>query len=86
MNFRKLSGFVMTGVLAAGMCAMAQDSAKQDMKAAGHDTSAAARNTGHATKHVAKKTWHGTKHVAHKTKAATENTGDRIAGKPPVHQ
>jgi hypothetical protein len=43
-------------------------SAKQDMKDAGHSTENAARDTGRATKKTAKKTGHAVKHT---TKKAT---------------
>ncbi len=59
--------------------------AKQDMKDAGHDTKDAAINTGHATKKVAHKTKYKTKVAARKTKNATENFGDRVADKPETH-
>ena len=59
--------------------------AKQDMKDAGHDTKDAAVDTGHATKRVTKKAAHKTKRAAVKSKNATENFGDRVADKPEEH-
>ena len=59
--------------------------AKQDMKDAGHDTKDAAIDTGHATKRVTKKAAHKTKRAAVKSKNATENFGDRVADKPEEH-
>ena len=59
--------------------------AKQDMKDAGHDTKDAAVDTGHATKRVTKRAAHKTKRAAIKSKNATENLGDRIADKPEEH-
>jgi len=64
---------------------LSAQTAKQDMKDAGHETKEAAVDTGHATKKVAKKTAHKTKVAAKKTKNATENFGDRVADKPEEH-
>jgi hypothetical protein len=53
-----------------------QDSAKQDMKDAGHDTKNAAKDAGHGVKKGTKKgynkTKHGTKKAWHKTKSTTK--------------
>ena len=46
--------------------ALAQESAKQDMKDAGHETKQAAKDTGHATKKTAKKAGHKTTRGVHK--------------------
>jgi len=46
--------------------AFAQDSAKQDIKDAGHETKQAAKDTGHATKKTAKKAGHQVKKDTHK--------------------
>jgi uncharacterized protein (UPF0333 family) len=51
----------------------AQDSAKQDIKDAGHETKEAAKDTGRATKKVAKKTGHAVKKGTNK---AAEKTGE----------
>ncbi len=75
-----------TFALMAGSALMLPaQTAKQDMKNAGHETKEAAVDTGHATKKVAKKGAHKTKVAARKTKNATENLGDRIADKPETH-
>lgn len=83
-------------VLAVALPLGAQ-TAKQDMKDAGHDTADAtkkvAHKTAHGTKKVAHKTADGTKTAAHETKRGTEiaakktatgtrNVGRRIEGKP----
>ena len=52
--------------LLLGVSAFAQESAKQDMKDAGHETKQAAKDTGHATKKTAKKAGHKTKKTVHK--------------------
>jgi hypothetical protein len=85
MKFSKVGGFATAMCLAVGLSLSAQETAKQDMKNAGHETKAAAKDTGHATSRVAHRGALKTKHAAHRTKAAIENTGDRIADKPPVH-
>ena len=75
-------------VSSAGLIAQ---TAKQDMKSAGHDTASATRNTGHAvakgtekgydktkdgTVKAAKATGHGTKVAARKTKNGTVKAAD----------
>jgi hypothetical protein len=59
----------------------AQDSAKQDMKDAGHETKEAAKDTGQATKKVAKKTGRdvkkGTNKAAEKTQQGTQKVKDK---------
>ena len=66
--------------LATGV-ALAQDSAKQDMKAAGTDTKSAARNTGHAVSTGSKKAYNetadGTKTAAHKQAMAPKRLTTR---------
>jgi hypothetical protein len=57
--------------------AAAQD-AKQDMKAAGRDTKAAAQNTGHGISHAAKTTKRKTKQTVHKAASSVSN---KTAGK-----
>ena len=49
---------LLVGLMGSGF---AQDSAKQDMKDAGHETKQAAKDAGHATKTTAKKTGHTVK-------------------------
>ena len=51
---------------------LAQDSPKQDLKDAGHETKEAAKDTGRATKHAAKKTGHAVKKGTNKTAEKTE--------------
>ena len=51
----------------------AQDSAKQDMKDAGHETKQAAKDTGHATKKAAKKAGHKVKKGTHKAAKKVED-------------
>ena len=51
----------------------AQDSAKQDIKDAGHETKQAAKDTGHATKKTAKKTGHTVKKGTHKAAKKVED-------------
>ncbi len=71
MQIRKIGSIVLasafTVTLAAGF-AVAQESAKQDMKTAGTDTKSAAKDTGHAvstgTKKAYNKTASGTKTAA----------------------
>ncbi len=88
MNLKQI-GTVALGVAmmmgsGVAMSASAQ-TAKQDMKNAGHETKEAAVDTGHATKKITKKAAHKTKRAAIKSKNATENLGDRIANKPEEH-
>jgi hypothetical protein len=71
-------------VLLFGM-AFAQDSAKQDMKDAGHETKDAAKDVGHATKTTAKKTGHkvkkGTKKATHKAAEKTDEGARKVEDK-----
>jgi hypothetical protein len=70
------------GLMGSGF---AQDSAKQDMKDAGHETKQAAKDTGHATKTTAKKTGHtvekDTKKVTHKAAQKTEQGARKVEDK-----
>ncbi len=75
---RKPGSIVLTSVFAAFLStslALAQDGAKQDMKAAGTETKNAAKDTGHAvstgTSKAYNKTASGTKTAADKTAAGT---------------
>jgi len=52
---------------------LAQDSAKQDIKDAGHETKQAAKDTGHATKKTAKKAGHKVKKDTHKAAKKVED-------------
>lgn len=70
MNLRKgcMSVLLMVAMAGLPLGAFAQDtqSAKQDMKDAGHATKDAAKDTGHATKKTTKKGVHKTKRATHK--------------------
>jgi hypothetical protein len=74
-----------TGVMALGLSAFAQDSAKQDMKDAGHETKNAAKDVGHGTVTATKKTGkaikHGTKKVVHGAASGTEKGAAKVEGK-----
>src|SRR6201987_2713621 len=59
----------------------AQDSAKQDMKDAGHETKQAAKDTGHATKKTAKKAGHKVKKGTHKAAQKTEEGAQKVEDK-----
>jgi hypothetical protein len=78
-NPMRISTIILASVLAASTACHAQ-TAGQDMKSAGTDTKAAAKDTGHATATGAKKVYHktttGTKNTAHKVadSKAGENT------------
>ncbi|HWZ12958.1 MAG TPA: hypothetical protein VNX22_07465 [Acidobacteriaceae bacterium] len=65
---------LLAGAVAVGMCGtvVAQETAKQDMKDAGHDTKMAAKHTGHAVKKGTKKAYHKTKSGVHHTAAKVE--------------
>ena len=70
------------GALLATTVAMAQqqpdnDSAKSDMKSAGHNTKEAAKDVAQGTKKVAVKVGHATKHAAVATKNAVTGDDDR---------
>jgi hypothetical protein len=62
-----------------------QDSPKQDMKDAGHETKNAAKDAGRGTKNAAKKTGHAVKHTtkkaAHKTASKTEQGAQEVKDK-----
>ncbi len=65
----KLLSTVLAGAMACGLVmvpAFAEDSAKQDMKDAGHNAKEAAKDTGRATKRTTKKAYHKTKRGVHK--------------------
>jgi hypothetical protein len=79
MPIRKTAAFLLASAIIVSLStgiALAQDGAKQDMKAAGADTKNAARDTGHAvstgTKKAYNETASGTKTAAHKTANGTE--------------
>jgi hypothetical protein len=64
-----------------GLTSMAQDSAKQDIKDAGHETKQAAKDTGHATKKTAKKAGHKVKKGTHKAAKKTEEGAQKVEDK-----
>src|SRR5580704_15692816 len=99
MPIRKIPSIVLASAftifLSTGF-AVAQDGAKQDMKAAGTDTKNAAKDTGHAistgskkaynktatgTKTAADKTATGTKTAYHKTEKDTANGTKKVGDK-----
>ena len=95
MQIRKPGAILLASVFAVFLStgiALSQDSAKQDMKAAGTDTRNAAKNTGHAvstgttkaydktssgTKTAADKTVSGTKTAYRKTEEGTKTATDK---------
>jgi hypothetical protein len=87
MQIRKLRAIVFTSAstifLSAGLV-LAQDGAKQDMKAAGTETKKAAEDTGHGVATGTKKAYHKT---ANGTKTATDKTvqGTKTVGKDVGH-
>jgi hypothetical protein len=87
MQIRKLGSIVLASAftifLSTGF-AVAQDTAKQDIKAAGTDTKDAAKDTGHAVSTGSKKAYHKT---ANGTKTATDKTvsGTKTVGKDIGH-
>jgi hypothetical protein len=91
MQLRKLSGTILAVAFTCSTAAFAQDTVKQDMKDAGHDTKKAAVATGHGTEKVADKTAHGTKvaakDTAHGTKVVAKKTahGTKVAAKDTAH-
>ena len=78
---KKLLGLLTMGVVAAGLTAWAQDTAKDDLKKAGSDVKEAGRATGHAAKHTGKAVAKGTKKGVHKAASATERGADRVKEK-----
>ena len=82
---KRILAVVMTSALALSLSAFAQESAKQDMKDAGHETKNAAKDVGHGTVTATKKTGHaikkGTKKVVHGAAAGTEKGAAKVEGK-----
>jgi hypothetical protein len=74
---KKTGVLLLASALAVGV-AVAQDSAKTDMKDAGHDTAAGAKDVGHATETGAKDVGHGTKVAAKDTAHTTKDVGKDI--------
>jgi hypothetical protein len=75
MTWMGLSLVLLLGV------SFAQDSAKQDMKDAGHETKDAAKDVGHATKKTAKKAGHKVKKGTHKAARKTEEGAQKVEDK-----
>jgi uncharacterized protein (UPF0333 family) len=78
--------FVVTMAMAVSLFAMPrQESAKQDMKDAGHSTKQAAKDTGKATKKTAKDTGHevkkDTKKTTHKAAKKTDEGAKKVEDK-----
>lgn len=76
--------FVYPAVLAFALIPggiFAQDSAKQDMKDAGHATKDAAKDVGHATKKTAKKGARATKRGAHAAAKKTRQGAEKLEDK-----
>jgi hypothetical protein len=85
MHIRKLRTIVLVStfsILSTGFV-LAQDGAKQDMKAAGTDTKNAAKDTGHGVATGTKKAYHttanGTKTAADKTSTGTKKVYHKSA-------
>jgi hypothetical protein len=75
-----LSLLLLMGLVGPSFLA-AQDSPKQDIKDAGHETKEAAKDTGRATKHAAKKTGHAIKKGTHKAAEKTEEGAHKVKDK-----
>jgi hypothetical protein len=71
--------------LVIGTASFAQDSAKQDMKDAGHETKQAAKDVGSATKKTAKKAGHKVKKGAHKAAQKTKEGAQKVEDKTTSH-
>jgi hypothetical protein len=75
-----LALLLVSGLVGASFLA-AQDSPKQDIKDAGHETKQAAKDTGRATKHAAKKTGRAVKKGTNKAAAKTEEGAHKVKDK-----
>jgi len=82
---RFVTGIGLLWTLLLGL-SFAQDSAKQDMKDAGHETKQAAKDTGHAVKTTGHKAKRKTKHAAHKAARKTDEGAQKVEEKTPVGQ
>jgi hypothetical protein len=87
MQIRKLRTIVLVSastIFLSASLVLAQDGAKQDMKAAGTETKNAAKDTGHGVATGTKKVYHKT---ANGTKTATDKTveGTKTVGKDVGH-
>ena len=84
---RRIGQWLSLIVLLLGLAGLsiAQDSAKQDIKDAGHETKEAAKDTGRAAKKTAKKTGHAvkktTKKAAHKAARKTDEGAQKVEDK-----
>ena len=82
---KRLFSVIISGAMALSLSAFAQDSAKQDMKDAGHETKQAAKDAGHGTVTATKKTGHaikhGTKKVVHGAASGTERGAAKVEDK-----
>jgi hypothetical protein len=87
MSLRKHGPVLFLAIAMAGTAfgAAPQDSPKQDMKDAGHETKNAAKDAGRGTKNAAKKSGHAvkrtTKKAAHKTASKTEQGAQKVKDK-----
>jgi len=80
---------VLAGAVAVGptVPVIAQETAKQDMKTAGHDTKEAAKATGRGVKKGTKTTYHKSKQGVHKAaNKVSEKTSDNNTPQPPPPQ
>ncbi len=82
---KRIFSATIIGAMALSLSAFAQDSAKQDMKDAGHETKQAAKDVGHGTAKATKKTGraikHGTKKVVHGAASGTEKGAAKLEDK-----
>ena len=82
---KRIFSAVIVSAMALSLSAFAQDSAKQDMKDAGHETKEAAKDAGHGTVKATKKTGtaikHGTKKVVHGAASGTEKGAAKVEDK-----
>jgi hypothetical protein len=86
-TFRKVLRFALLVSLAlvGPSYLLAQDSPKQDLKNAGHETKEAAKDTGRATKHAAKKTGRAVKKGTNKAAEKTEEGAQKVKDKTDPH-
>ncbi|HLJ50730.1 MAG TPA: hypothetical protein VKU01_32175 [Bryobacteraceae bacterium] len=76
---KRLLNLTAVGLLA--FCLYAQDTPKQETKAAGQDAKNAARNAGKASKHAGKAVTTSAKKGVHKAAVKTENGADKVRQK-----
>ena len=85
IGMKKIYTLMLVTVLAGGVWAQTattttpgtDQSAKQDMKDAGHDTKVAAKKTGHAVKKTSKTAVHKSAHATKKAANKVENKTDQ---------